>query len=187
MLKTPKLKEKGLFWAIFRSILGENMAFFAKSRRILRTKNFEAHFHIKLRTLEKCSNVKKLRATEPQPIFTGSYKKKKCTSSNLIQKRTEGEAGGEADYDMQTVFSKSNHVQLASRAQLCWCCDISPQDKCPPNICPPGQVSPRNFDFIAAPSPAENWLGWGWQNVSPQVDSYHSAISVEIFILNQQN
>ena len=54
------------------------MAFFAKSRRKLRTKNFEAHFHRKLRTLEKCSNVKKLRTTEPQPIFTGSYKKKKC-------------------------------------------------------------------------------------------------------------
>ena len=55
------------------------MAFFAKSRRKLRTKNFEAHFHRKLRTLEKCSNVKKLRTTEPQPIFTGSYKKK-CRS-----------------------------------------------------------------------------------------------------------
>ena len=54
------------------------MAFFAKSRRKLRTKNFEAHFHKKLRTIEKCSNVKKLRTTEPLPIFTGSYKKKKC-------------------------------------------------------------------------------------------------------------
>ena len=53
------------------------MAFFAKFRKKLRTKNFEAHFHRKLRTLEKCSNVKKLRTTEPQPIFTGSYKKKK--------------------------------------------------------------------------------------------------------------
>ena len=53
------------------------MAFFAKFRRKLRTKNFEAHFHRKLRTLEKCSNVKKLRTVEPQPIFTGSYKKKK--------------------------------------------------------------------------------------------------------------
>ena len=53
------------------------MAFFAKFRRKLRTKNFEAHFHRKLRTLEKCSNVKKLRTAEPQPIFTGSYKKKK--------------------------------------------------------------------------------------------------------------
>ena len=51
------------------------MAFFAKFRRKLRTKNFEAHFHRKLRTLEKCSNVKKLRTAEPQPIFTGSYKK----------------------------------------------------------------------------------------------------------------
>ena len=49
------------------------MAFFAKSRRKLRTKNFEAHFHRKLRTLEKCSNVKKLRTTEPH--FSGSYKK----------------------------------------------------------------------------------------------------------------
>ena len=55
------------------------MAFFAKSRSKLRTKNFEAHFHRKLRTLEKCSNVKKLRTTEPQPIFTGSYKKKSVT------------------------------------------------------------------------------------------------------------
>ena len=53
------------------------MAFFAKFRRKLRTKNFEAHFNRKLRTLEKCSNVKKLRTAEPQPIFTGSYKKKK--------------------------------------------------------------------------------------------------------------
>ena len=52
------------------------MAFFGKFRRKLRTKNFEAHFHRKLRTLEKCSNVKKLRTAEPQPIFTGSYKKK---------------------------------------------------------------------------------------------------------------
>ena len=52
------------------------MAFFAKFRRKLRTKNFEAHFHRKLRTLEKFSNVKKLRTAEPQPIFTGSYKKK---------------------------------------------------------------------------------------------------------------
>ena len=52
------------------------MAFFAKSRRKLRTKNVEAHFYRKLRTLEKCSNVKKLRTIEPQPIFTGSYKKK---------------------------------------------------------------------------------------------------------------
>ena len=53
------------------------MAFFAKFRRKLRTKNFEAHFHRKLRTIEKCSNVKKLRTAEPQPIFTGSYKIKK--------------------------------------------------------------------------------------------------------------
>ena len=52
------------------------MAFFAKCRRKLRTKNFEAHFHRKLRTLEKCLNVKKLRTAEPQPIFTGSYKKR---------------------------------------------------------------------------------------------------------------
>ena len=52
------------------------MAFFAKFRRKLRTMNFEAHFQRKLRTLEKCSNVKKVRTTEPQPIFTGSYKKK---------------------------------------------------------------------------------------------------------------
>ena len=37
------------------------MAIFAKFRRKLRTKNFEAHLHRKLRTLEKFSNVKKLR------------------------------------------------------------------------------------------------------------------------------
>ena len=74
--KPQNRRKKGLFWAIFRSILGENMAFFVKSRRKLRTKNFEAHFHRKLRTLEKCSNVKKLRTTESQLIFTGSYKKK---------------------------------------------------------------------------------------------------------------
>ena len=65
------------------------MAFFAKFRRKLRTKNFEAHFHRKLRTLEKCSNVKKLRTAEPQPIFTGSYKKKRVyviISAQLIFK-----------------------------------------------------------------------------------------------------
>ena len=61
------------------------MAFFAKFRRKLRTKNFEAHFNRKLRTLEKCSNVKKLRTAEPQPIFTGSYKKKKCNDSKLMR------------------------------------------------------------------------------------------------------
>ena len=55
------------------------MAFFAK----FRTENFEAHFHRKLRTLEKCSNVKKLRTAEPQPIFTGSYKK----NYNFSQKK----------------------------------------------------------------------------------------------------
>ena len=59
------------------------MAFFAKFRRKLRTKNFEAHFNRKLRTLEKCSNVKKLRTAEPQPIFTGSYKKKSVYKYNL--------------------------------------------------------------------------------------------------------
>ena len=60
------------------------MAFFAKSRRKLRTKNFEAHFHRKFRTLEKCSNVQKLRTTEPQPIFTGSYKKKQSVQQKLL-------------------------------------------------------------------------------------------------------
>ena len=50
------------------------MAFFAKLRRKLKTKNFKANFHRKLRTLEKCSNIKKLRTAEPQPILTGSYK-----------------------------------------------------------------------------------------------------------------
>ena len=44
-------------------------------KKNLRTMNFEAHFHRKLRTLEKCSNVKKLRTAKPQQIFTGSYKK----------------------------------------------------------------------------------------------------------------
>ena len=52
------------------------MTFFAKFRRKLRTKNIEAHFHRKLRTLEKCSNGKNLGTAEPQPIFTGSYKKR---------------------------------------------------------------------------------------------------------------
>ena len=56
------------------------MAFLAKFRRKLRTKNFEAHFNRKLRTIEKCSNVKKLRTAEPQPIFTGSYKKERVYS-----------------------------------------------------------------------------------------------------------
>ena len=50
------------------------MAFFAKSRRKLRTKNFEAHFHRKLRTLEKCSNVKKLRTAEPQLVISFGQK-----------------------------------------------------------------------------------------------------------------
>ena len=59
------------------------MAIFAKFRKKLRIKNFEAHFHRKLGTLEKCSNVKKLRTAEPQPIFTGSSKKKKCTLKTL--------------------------------------------------------------------------------------------------------
>ena len=53
------------------------MDFFGKFRRKLRTKNFEAHFHRKLRTLAKCSNIKKLRTPEPQPIFTGSYRKER--------------------------------------------------------------------------------------------------------------
>ena len=52
------------------------MSFFTKFRRKLRTKNFEAHFRRKLRTRKKCSNVKKLKTAEPQPIFTGSYEKK---------------------------------------------------------------------------------------------------------------
>ena len=42
----------------------------------------------KLRTLEKCSNVKKLRTAEPQLIFTGSYKKKKVYIRNGVFKRT---------------------------------------------------------------------------------------------------
>ena len=62
------------------------MAFFAKSRRKLRTKNVEAHFYRKLRTLEKCSNVKKLRTIEPQPIFTGSYKKKSVVYDSYLRK-----------------------------------------------------------------------------------------------------
>ena len=53
------------------------MTFFAKFRRKLRTKDIEAHFHRKLGTLKKCSNVKKLGTAvpEPQPIFTGCYKR----------------------------------------------------------------------------------------------------------------
>ena len=65
------------------------MAFFAKFRRKLRTKNFEAHFHRKLRTLEKCSNVKKLRTAEPQPIFTGSYKKKSVLQINFSKPKLD--------------------------------------------------------------------------------------------------
>ena len=52
-----------------------NIAFFAKFRRKIRTKNFEAQFYRKLRTLEKCSNVKKLRTAEPQPILLVLFKK----------------------------------------------------------------------------------------------------------------
>ena len=51
---------------------------------LTKLKNFEAHFHRKLRTFEKCSNVKKLRTAKPQPIFTGSYKKKKSVSPFLM-------------------------------------------------------------------------------------------------------
>jgi len=64
----------------FRSICGENMTVFANSRRKLRTKNFDAYFHRKLRTLEKCPNVKKLGKHEPQHIFIGSYKKKSTSN-----------------------------------------------------------------------------------------------------------
>ena len=60
------------------------MALFAKFIGKLRTKNFEAYFHRKLRTLEKWSNVKKLRTAVPQPIFTGSYKKKRLRGTLLI-------------------------------------------------------------------------------------------------------
>ena len=91
--KPQNWRKKGLFWATFRSILGENMAFFAKSRRKLRTKNFEAQFHRKLRTLEKCSNVKKLRTTEPQPIFTGSYKRKKVYFKKMWRKLRHKDPG----------------------------------------------------------------------------------------------
>ena len=65
------------------------MAFFAKFRRKLRTKNFEAHFNRKLRTLEKCSNVKKLRTAEPQLIFTGSYKKKCNCKEIFLDQQTD--------------------------------------------------------------------------------------------------
>ena len=47
------------------------MAFFPKFRRKLRTKNFEAHFHRKLRTLWKMLKSQKARRAEPQPIFNG--------------------------------------------------------------------------------------------------------------------
>ena len=60
------------------------MAFLAKFRRILRTKNFEAHFQGKLRTLEKWSNVKKQRTAVPKPIFNGSYKKKLLRGTLLL-------------------------------------------------------------------------------------------------------
>ena len=42
-------------------------------------------FHRKLRTLEKCLNVKKLRTTEPQPIFTDSDKKKVYQDDMVIR------------------------------------------------------------------------------------------------------
>ena len=66
------------------------MAFFAKFRRKLRTKNFEAHFHRKLRTLEKCSNVKKLRTAEPQTTFTGSYEEKKSVKGPFRSRKKIG-------------------------------------------------------------------------------------------------
>ena len=75
--KPQNWSKKGLFRVIFRSILGKIWHFFAKSRRKLRTKSFEAHFHRKLRTLQKCSNVKKLRTAEPQPISILVLLKKK--------------------------------------------------------------------------------------------------------------
>ena len=60
------------------------MALFARFLGKLRTKNFEAHFHRILRTLEKWSKVKKLRTAVLQPIFTGSYKKKRLRGTLLI-------------------------------------------------------------------------------------------------------
>ena len=65
------------------------MALFAKFIGKLRTKNFEAHFHRKWRTLEKWSNVKKLRTAVPQPIFTGSYKKNFERESSDYHSRVE--------------------------------------------------------------------------------------------------
>ena len=37
--------------------------------------------------MQKCSNVKKLRTAEPQPMFTGSYKRKKSVQHNKTQQQ----------------------------------------------------------------------------------------------------
>ena len=42
----------------------------------LRIKNFEAHFHRKIKNTEKCSNAQKLRTSWASTELSGSYKKK---------------------------------------------------------------------------------------------------------------
>ena len=41
--------------------------FFFIRTKFVRTKNFETHFLRKSGTLEKCSNIKNIKTTEPQP------------------------------------------------------------------------------------------------------------------------
>ena len=64
----------------------------------------EAPFHRKLRKLEKCSN--ELKTAEPQPIFTGSYKKKE-ERSVLAHSASSWMAifnlqAGATEYDLET-------------------------------------------------------------------------------------
>ena len=58
--KSQNWSKKAYFEPYFDNFLWEIWHFFAKLRRKLRAKSSEAHFHRKFRTLEKCSNVKKL-------------------------------------------------------------------------------------------------------------------------------
>ena len=81
------------------------MAFFAKFRRKLRTKNFEAYFHRKLRTLGKCLNVKKLRTAEPQLLFIGSYKKIKSVADVRVQGWHHKQGGLQCPYQAGSTGS----------------------------------------------------------------------------------
>ena len=74
-----------------------------------------------LRTLEKCSNVKKLRTAEPQPIFTGSYKKKKCIA--ILRSESQKEMSCKVDQQnhkhfTETIAESGNTREMARISSL---------------------------------------------------------------------